>query len=617
MRFGIDVISIWSRKGVRRDVEFKRNCVNVITGGSQTGKTALLRIIDYCFLASEHKLPHDVINDNTDWYGLKFYINDKEFVLARRSPHEAHVSNDYFFSSMGEFPALPSANSSEADIRSILEAEFGIDDRVVLPFGGRALKSGSKVSFRYFFLFNTVSEDIIINTTTFFDRQDEERYREALPRIFDLALGIDDLSNIAARERKEQLRKEIAKAERRSSSLNTRSGIFDGEARKIASQAAAYGLIKEAPADVSAASLRDVIKDVTAPSMDATAQRYSEVNAQLFATNRRIRKLQQFTEEHKAYKTTLKVSEDSLKPLQVLMGRSADLVKSEIFDDLMSGLKADLSRVKEAVAPRRPVDGQVTSLLRKLESDKSALEEQLEALPKMPKSFDSLRDMWLFIGEARGKLDAYADAEPETSTVAGSDVSDLMRKMEEIDVRNVEEARDAVVYLINEVAMGLVGEASSALENYGNWQAIFSYRDKRLQLRKPRSTLIENVGSSSNHMFLHLFQFLALHEVAINKKSVFVPAFLVLDQPSRPYYGEEDVVDPEEVDHSDRAKIKAAFEMLNNFVARINRDYGAEFQMIVLEHIPASLLAGMKNIHLVEQFRDGNALIPASWRSHE
>jgi hypothetical protein len=615
VKFGIDVISLWSRAGVRRDIPFKRNRVNVITGESQTGKTALLRIIDYCFLASEHKLPHDVINDNTDWYGVKFYVNDKEFFLARRSPHEARVSSDYFFSSIGELPTLPSVNNKEADIRGILEAEFGIDERVVLPFGGRALQGGSKVSFRYFFLFNTVSEDIIINSTTFFDRQDEERYREALPRIFDLALGIDDLGNIAARERKDQLRKEIAREERRRGSFTARSGVFDSEAREIASQAAAYGLIDEAPAEVSVTGLQELIRGVTVPSGDATAQRYSEVNSQIFAVNRRIRKLRQFTEEYKAYKATLKVSEDSLKPLQVLIERAPDLVKSEQFDDLLSALKADLIRLKDAIAPRQPVDGQVTSLLRKLEAEKSELKEQLEALPEMPKSFDSLRDMWLFLGEARGKLDAYAEAAPEVAVVSNSDVSSLVAEMDAIDVRDVEQAREGVVNLINEVAVSLVREASSALENYGDWQAVFNYRDKRLQLRKPRSTLIENVGSSSNHMFLHLFQFLALHEVAINKRSAFVPNFLILDQPSRPYYGDEGVVDPDKVSHSDRAKIKAAFRLLNNFVERINQDYGAEFQMIVFEHVPPSIFEGMPHVHLVEQFRDGNALIPPSWRS--
>lgn len=615
MKFGIDVISLWSHKGERRDIEFDRNRVNVITGDSQTGKTALLGIIDYCFLASEHNLPHSVINENTAWYGLKVYINDKQFVIARRSPHESRVSGEYYLSSVGTLPDVPTANAAEADIRNIIEAEFGIDERTVVQYGGRALRAGSKVSFRFFFLFNTISEDIIINTRTFFDRQSDERYREALPRIFDLALGIDDIENIAAREKREQLRKELAREERRSTTIDARRGTFDQEARAIAAQAAAFGLIGEPPQEITPEQLQDAITEASSPTLPRGFDQYSQVNAKLFAVNRRLRKLQQFTQEYKAYKETLSNTDDSLRPLAVILERSPELVKSEVFDDLISGLKSDLLRVKEAIAPKNPVDGQITSMVKQLEKERQALKEQLEALPDKPKSFESLRDMYLFLGEARGKLATYIAAEPREPLAVVSTASDLQSQIDALKVRDVDDERDAVIHLINEVAVELVREVRASLENYADWQAVFNYREKRLQLRKPKSTLIENVGSSSNHMFLHLIQFLALHEVAINRKSAFVPSFLVLDQPSRPYYGDEGNTRPKRDEHSDEAKISAAFRLLDNFVKRMNSEYTSEFQMIVFEHVPKLLFKDMSHVHLVEEFRGGNALIPRSWSS--
>ena len=246
MKFGIDKIRIWSHNNDIRDIEFKRNCVNVISGGSHTGKTTLLHIIDYCFLSSTHTLPHDVINDNVAWYGVKFYINDKSYVIGRKSPFEDIISNEYYFSSIGSLPDTPSANSVSDDIRPILEREFGVDERVTIP-GGRTLRQSSKVSFRYFLMLNTISENIIINTQTYFDHQDEDRYREALPRIFDLALGIDNLENIIAREKKENLERQIARLGRRKNILKDGSAIFESEARAIAAQAAEYGLIEKAP----------------------------------------------------------------------------------------------------------------------------------------------------------------------------------------------------------------------------------------------------------------------------------------------------------------------------------------------------------------------------------
>ena len=130
----------------------------------------------------------------------------------------------------------------------------------------------------------------------------------------------------------------------------------------------------------------------------------------------------------------------------------------------------------------------------------------------------------------------------------------------------------------------------------------------KLQLRKPRTDYIENVGSSSNHMFLHLFLFLGLHELILRKKVPYVPPFLVIDQFSRPYWG-EGTRRKDKLDNTDIRKVRAALELLNSFVKNVN-SIGASFQMIIFEHINKELWEGLPNVHLVDEFKDGNALIP-------
>lgn len=208
MRFGIDKIRLWSTFNEIRDVDFERGKINVLTGGSGRGKTSLLHIIDYCLLSSEHKLPHDVINDNISWYGLKFYVEEKTFFLARKSPSAQYVSDQLYFSSTGNIPLFPSANAKIDDIKVMLQAEFGLDSSVVL-WGGRGLKQGTQMSFRYFMLMNTISENTITNSDVYFDHQQKDRYRVALPQVLDLGLGVDTLNNISARERKKEIQRQI------------------------------------------------------------------------------------------------------------------------------------------------------------------------------------------------------------------------------------------------------------------------------------------------------------------------------------------------------------------------------------------------------------------------
>lgn len=51
IKFNILKIVLWLKNGNRRILNFESDKVNVITGHSNTGKTAILDIIDYCFFA--------------------------------------------------------------------------------------------------------------------------------------------------------------------------------------------------------------------------------------------------------------------------------------------------------------------------------------------------------------------------------------------------------------------------------------------------------------------------------------------------------------------------------------------------------------------------------------
>ncbi len=99
-----------------------------------------------------------------------------------------------------------------------------------------------------------------------------------------------------------------------------------------------------------------------------------------------------------------------------------------------------------------------------------------------------------------------------------------------------------------------------------------------------------------------------MHEVAFRNNSNFIAPFLIIDQPSRPYWG--DPKKPKkEIDDGDEFKITKAFELLNLFISeRIKQD--GHFQMIVFEHVPPSIFEGLECVHLVELFDNGNALIP-------
>jgi predicted ATP-binding protein involved in virulence len=69
-------VILFNEKGETRNLKFKPNSINIITGKSKTGKTAIIDIIEYCFGNSKFKIPPGIIEDSVSWYLVKYKIND-------------------------------------------------------------------------------------------------------------------------------------------------------------------------------------------------------------------------------------------------------------------------------------------------------------------------------------------------------------------------------------------------------------------------------------------------------------------------------------------------------------------------------------------------------------
>lgn len=607
IKFNILKIVLWLKNGNRRILNFESDKVNVITGHSNTGKTAILDIIDYCFFASSMNISDSVINENVEWYGVSFQINDKFYTLAREH-YNRDVSNKYYFSSIGEIPkSAPIANNTEKALKLTIETEFSIDSSTTIAYGGNQLKQDSKVSLRFFLMFNTISQDIITESRNiFFDKQHNSRYREALPRIFDIATGIESIENILLKEKKASLEKEIRALDRKIDNHSKLEQYSHNEIRKILFSAREMALISSEEDEVAIGELKDLIESKKIQDNTDIGKREELVrNKNLIL--RKIRNLNAFSSEYDIYKKNLSALHDSLKPIDYL-NKTVE-IRTPYFNDIIKHLSYELNELKKANSKKTPIDKQVVDEISKLNKSLKSIELKLDILPKEFKITDNDEQKLIFIGRATEILKLYSneDKVPETFKL---EIDKIQEDIDSITIENNEENMSLTIDLIEEVIRGYILKYGEVLGNYSAYQPKFNYKDKALQLRRPHSSKIEpSVGSSSNHMFLHLFLSLAIHEVIFLNKAPYVPPFLVIDQPSRPYFednGNRKII--EDID-SDNYKIKKAFVLLNDFIETRLQENG-HFQMIVFEHVSPSFFENLEHFHLVEEFKNGNALIP-------
>lgn len=608
MKFYIESLHLWLTGGEKRTITFLPNKVNIITGDSHTGKTAILEIIDYCLFASKHRISESIINENVLWYGLRIYVNGRIYTLARRAPAESLPSSGYYFSAVGDWPdGGLSANINESAVKKLLSAEFGIDQDVKIPFGGSVLQAGSRISLRYFLLFNTISQDIITHSDQFFDKQDQDRYREALPRIFDIAVGIDTVENILKREKRVELERRLTRLDKLSAKTAQKRTQFNSQLAETVAQGRAYGLVPDdSDVDGAIVTLQRMVNDTeSGPDLHVSAQ-YEEISSQLYAVSRKIRGLRKFTAEYTRHKATLTDTADSLKPIEYLQKNYEDIIRTSVFDDILRNLSDGLQQIKTATAKKTPLDSNVSDLIKSLDTERRRLQKDLDALPLDIEAFGTDKEKYIFIGETKAKLELYADQDVKTASDNSAEIAKIEAQIDDLMVLPANDRQVHFTQALDEVIQDYIALTKVALGNYGDYRSAFNYAGKKLHLRKPKTASTENVGSSSNHMFLHLFLFLGLHEMIMRSDGIHVAPFLIIDQFSRPYWGDDD----QDVNQSDVAKVKLALKLLDQFITTA-KEMGKEFQMIVFEHINPRYWEGLDNVHLVETFRDGNALIPS------
>src|SRR5690349_24964228 len=79
-----------------RVVSFAANKLNVITGASKTGKSAVIPIIDYCLGSERCAVPVKTIRDACAWFGIVITTSEGEKLLARREPGGQQSTGDLF-----------------------------------------------------------------------------------------------------------------------------------------------------------------------------------------------------------------------------------------------------------------------------------------------------------------------------------------------------------------------------------------------------------------------------------------------------------------------------------------------------------------------------------------
>ena len=137
----LDIV-VFSHHGQKRVLSLKTGAVNIITGSSKTGKSALVDIVDYCFGAGECRVPEGPIRRAVAWFGLRLQLDSGQAFIARRCPDARSVSSEECFVDVGDQVEVPDAGAlrqttNTRGLGALLTGWSGIHDNIHEPLPGQ------------------------------------------------------------------------------------------------------------------------------------------------------------------------------------------------------------------------------------------------------------------------------------------------------------------------------------------------------------------------------------------------------------------------------------------------------------------------------------------------
>ena len=606
MKFILYEIKLWFQKeGAKpKSYNFFPNKVNVITGDSTTGKTSIWSIIDYCLLSANVKIPNGIY-EKARWFGIRFTINDKEISIVRKSPDTGIVSAEIYFE-YGSFPDEPIGNKEIAEIKSILDAEFGVTNDLKLSFE----KKITNFSYRYFLPFNALTAKLISNDDIYFDTDFFGRgYDTALKYIFDLVIGISNTENLKILEQLKQIKKEIDSIQSIERKNKKQSDSFNKDILALIEKCKQNNFIEYTDDIEDANEAIAIIQKIVANKVKTAENtklfpEIESLNQQKTTLKNQITAINQYNIAYSAYKKNLAKTADSLQPIEFLHKKLSDqLVNSYETKTFIDSLEFSLKEIKNHLSKKIEPPLKVSGNIKELQNQITNIDKRVEELNKIKTEYQKEGQKFIEIGRIQYALEQILKQEPN-KLIEVNRLNNLIEeklRLEKVP-NNIEQIKYARKKELDTSIQRNYNQLTALPSDYINAKTEFNEADMKLYLTRVGELFPLNVvGSQANYMFMHLCFFLGLHEHCISIGHKYVPQFLFIDQPSIPFNDTKD----------DRKKLLDAFRLLNSFVDYIINQKQSHFQIIMVEHASKKYWEenNLQYFHTVDEFID-KGLIP-------
>ena len=569
-----------------RIVNFEPGRINIITGTSQRGKSAVSKIIDYCLGASKCAIPVGIIRDTTSWFAVEVIFKDSYMFLARKSPKNLNSSRDCYIEVKTDPIVLPQSiekNSSLDLLVSRINEQIGLPNITLQPHAPESYNAPP--SFRDLVAFNYLPQHIVANPYVLFVRTERTEHKERLKRMFPLALSIVDNKYYTLLSEQEILQKNITEIKDKIVATKVMANKIREDIIPYIKEAIELGLIEKHFDFNNLPKAIDRLRKVTDESKDISTTNYfkgqiadaveelvhlideeDKIAKEIEKMRRQLSRYRQLGGYMAQYSDELDNQIARVGILSwfrnnisgnsscVLCGSPSSYSRQEIewLKKTMTSIESELNKI--AQAPVR-LDKDVVSIQQKisnLQDKMMSLRNERAELESKSKDAEEARFSFQQVNQFIGRMQqaiTHIDYSDESSEINLS-LKDYEKKLKSVKSQI---AKYQITKELNE-SFFLIGHNTQKFAKHLGLERVDSkieFDRKELMLgfyrtdtpdEKEKVDFLFEIGSGENWMGYHVAFFLSLHEKFVENQKSPVFSFLIIDQPTQVYFPSNEMV---------------------------------------------------------------------------
>lgn len=637
MKSYIKAIIIFNKNNEKRIVPLKQG-VNIITGESKTGKSALVEIIDYCLCSTRCTIPKGKITDFSYLYSLVMVIGDNSYVIARYNwdnggkMHFSKESIDFDPNTLelNYFTEKPTLSHKDAQYE--IECALGL---FVINMSTDSDQQNKKASLRNMVSYLFQHQNLMASKFALFYRFSDYYKRKDVIDQFPVFAGMisqeyySDL--IQLNTLKAQLKQKTKKQK-----ANEKSTIYIKE--NLSPLLIDYFALLEQDFD-STISVQKMLKiaadlpnfaDSQLFGESKIAARYSELNAELEELRNQERDIllkiknidkasitgnafSQMLQDLKQQTTVAEIETNAYScPLcghdcHEIADKDSELIEAaEWLDNELIITEKYTIDFSEDVRKLKDAHSKIDEKIRDVWKQIKTIEEKFIS----SKSLVSKREK---VNYAKAKIALYAEmSDSGIFETVDEDIADLKERInileEKIQGFDVETKKaKAQAFLSNNMnslslTLDFEEEYRPINLNFGlNDESfdIYQYQDNKNKIH------LYEMGSGANWVSCHIALFLSFLRYFAMQENSPMPLIMFFDQPSQVYFPQGDDKN-DKITQADLMAVNKMYKTIFDEINAIGKDAGIIPQIIIVDHVDG------KNLPCKEEFE---GYIRCNWRN--